>query len=152
VHQFRCIILTAHWATRIVIGNPVMAKKKKRSPKAANAAPAPKSVKKQKPSARQRAMINGANVEESLDDLPDNVLLRIFIKAGYKGRLAAMQGLPLHPLQAWLLASCTQGGKMPICLVTLLLILDGPTASAFPLLVCQYCSTYHVLKLPVIWI
>ena len=31
--------------------------------------------------------------EEKLDNLPDNVLLRIFIKAGYKGRLTAMQGV-----------------------------------------------------------
>ena len=29
-----------------------------------------------------------------LADLPENVLLRIFVKAGYKTRLSAMQGLP----------------------------------------------------------
>ena len=61
---------------------------KKKSPKAASAATASKKGRKQK----GRGNNNEAGAEENLDNLPDNVLLRIFIKAGYKGRLTAMQG------------------------------------------------------------
>jgi hypothetical protein len=72
--------------------------KKKRSRKAESAetAPAPKRAKTQKDMAKRRAKLPKADVEETLDGMPDNVLLRIFIKAGYKGRLAAMQGVLQH--------------------------------------------------------
>ena len=62
--------------------------KKKKSPKAASAPLASKKIRKQKAVGKD----GQPQAEENLDNLPDNVLLRIFIKTGYKGRLTAMQG------------------------------------------------------------